>query len=226
MNWVTEFSPTRTQLKRMPSVNLDEVLCVQKLSYVKLSQDDITGLGCVGSSDPSLPWLLDRRLCLCLNLRRLNNPLQIKLRGPQVICLVLRPLLDLLWKPSGSKTTHVCHHCGVHPNCFKLYPQMLVSNRSSSLSQGHVPLLGELLKALSFVIQFRGVLFPLCLLVDVLGLTPLHFPSPRLKLVGEKGFLGVMSSFRVLYFQFFQSRVALLPLLYIIAFCHASFFCF
>ena len=63
-------------------------------------------------------------------------------------------------KPSSSKTTHVCHHGGVseytRSNCFKLFPHMRVSNRSHPLSKGSVPILGELLKALSFLTQFQG----------------------------------------------------------------------
>ena len=63
-------------------------------------------------------------------------------------------------KPSSSKTTHVCHHCGgsghTCPNCFKLFPHKRVSNRSHPLSKGSVPILGELLKALSFLTQFQG----------------------------------------------------------------------
>ena len=61
-------------------------------------------------------------------------------------------------KSSSSKITHVCHHCGAsghtRPNCFKLFPHKRVSNRSHSLSKGSVPILGELLKALSFLTQF------------------------------------------------------------------------
>ena len=61
-------------------------------------------------------------------------------------------------KPSNSKTTHVCHHCNAsghtRPNCFKLFPHKRVSNRSHPLSKGSVPILGELLKALSFLTQF------------------------------------------------------------------------
>ena len=63
-------------------------------------------------------------------------------------------------KHSNSKTTHVCHHCDVsghtRPNCFKLFPHKRVSNRSHSLSKGSVPILGELLKVLSFLTQFQG----------------------------------------------------------------------
>ena len=63
-------------------------------------------------------------------------------------------------KHSSSKTTHVCHYCGasghICPNCFKLFPHKRVSNRSHPLSKGSVPILGELLKALSFLTQFQG----------------------------------------------------------------------
>ena len=63
-------------------------------------------------------------------------------------------------KPSSSKTTHVCHHCGAsgqtRPDCFNLFPHKQVSNRSHPFSKGSVPILGELLKALSFLTQFQG----------------------------------------------------------------------
>ena len=63
-------------------------------------------------------------------------------------------------KPSSSKTTHVCHHCGAlghtRPNCFKLFSYKWVSNRSHPLYKGFVPILGELLKVLSFLTQFQG----------------------------------------------------------------------
>ena len=63
-------------------------------------------------------------------------------------------------KYSSSKTTHVCHHCGVSchtcPNCFKLFPHKRVSNRSHPFSKGFLPILGELLKVLSFLTQFQG----------------------------------------------------------------------
>ena len=63
-------------------------------------------------------------------------------------------------KPSKSKTTHVCHHCGAlghtRPNCLNLFPHKRVSNRSHPLSKGSIPILGELLKTLSFLTQFQG----------------------------------------------------------------------
>ena len=63
-------------------------------------------------------------------------------------------------KHSSSKTTHVCYYYGASghtcPNCFKLFPHKRVSNRSRLLSKGSVPILGELLKVLSFLTQFQG----------------------------------------------------------------------
>ena len=62
-------------------------------------------------------------------------------------------------KHSSSKTTHICHHCGAsghtRSNCFKLFPHKRVSKRSHPLSKGSVPILGELLKILSFLTQFQ-----------------------------------------------------------------------
>ena len=61
-------------------------------------------------------------------------------------------------KPSSFKTIYVCHHCGAsshtRPNCFKLFPPKQVSSTSHPLSKGSVPILGELLKDLSFLTQF------------------------------------------------------------------------
>ena len=79
-------------------------------------------------------------------------------------CSKLRSLSTFKVRPpsrkhSSSETTHVCHHCGVsshtRPNCFKLFPHKRVSNRSHPLSKGSIPILGELLKVLSFLTQFQ-----------------------------------------------------------------------
>ena len=63
-------------------------------------------------------------------------------------------------KPSSFKTTHVCHQYGASshtsPNCFKLFPHKRVSNKSHPLSKGYIPILGELLKTLSFLTQYQG----------------------------------------------------------------------
>ena len=80
-------------------------------------------------------------------------------------CLKLRSLSTSKIRPpsrkhSSSKTTNVCHHCGVsghtRPNYFKLFPHKRLSNSSHPLSKSSVPILGELLKVLSFLTQFQG----------------------------------------------------------------------
>ena len=79
---------------------------------------------------------------------------------PKLMSLSTSKVISPSRKPSSSKTSHVCHHCGVYghtcPNCFKLFPHKRVANRSHPLSTGSVPILSELLKVLSFLIQFQG----------------------------------------------------------------------
>ena len=80
--------------------------------------------------------------------------------GPKLRSLSTSKIRPPSRKPSSSKTTHVCHHCDASghtsPNCFKLFPHKQVSNRSHPLSKGYIPILGELLKILSFLTQFQG----------------------------------------------------------------------
>ena len=63
-NLKIELSQARTQIERMSSAKLDEVLSAQKPS------SDKTGLGYDVPQAPSLPWLLDQGLSLCHNLRK------------------------------------------------------------------------------------------------------------------------------------------------------------
>ena len=63
-NLEVELSQARTQIKRMSSAKLDEVLSTQKPS------SDKTGLGYAVSSSPPLPRLPDQRLSLCHNLKK------------------------------------------------------------------------------------------------------------------------------------------------------------
>ena len=81
----------------------------------------------------------------------------IRLNCPKLSTSKVRPPSR---KSSSSKATHVYHHCGgsshTRPNCFKLFSHKWVSNRSHPLSKGSVPILGELLKILSFLTQFQG----------------------------------------------------------------------
>ena len=65
-NLEVEHSQARTQIERMSSAKLDEVLSAQKPSF------DKTGLGYAVSSGP-FPRLLDQKLSLCLNLRKVIN---------------------------------------------------------------------------------------------------------------------------------------------------------
>ena len=63
-NLEVELSQARTQIERMSSAKLDEVLSAQKPSF------DNTGLGYAVSSSPSIPRLLDQGLSLCPSLRK------------------------------------------------------------------------------------------------------------------------------------------------------------
>ena len=62
-NLEVEHSQARTQIERMSSAKLDEVLSAQKPSF------DKTGLGYAVFSS-LFPQLLDQKLSLCLNLRK------------------------------------------------------------------------------------------------------------------------------------------------------------
>ena len=63
-NLEVELSQARTQIERMSSAKLDEVLSAQKPS------SDKSGLGYAVFSSPPLPRLLDQGLSLCPNLRK------------------------------------------------------------------------------------------------------------------------------------------------------------
>ena len=136
-NFEVELSQVRTQIERMSSAKLDEVLSAQKPSSNKI------GLGYAVSSSPSSSTASRSRTVFVPQFEKGDKGMKFK--------------TDL----SNSKSfvrPNVCHHCGVsghiHLNCFKLYPQKQVSKRSHVPSQGPTPLFGELLKVLSFLTQF------------------------------------------------------------------------
>ena len=113
MNLEVELSQARTQIERMSSAKLDEVLSAQKPSSNK------TGLGYVVSFSPSSSTASGSRTVFVPQFEKCNKG--------------MKSITDL----SNSKSfvrSHVCHHCGVfghiRPNCFKLYPQKQVSKRS------------------------------------------------------------------------------------------------
>ena len=105
-NVKVELSQARTQIERMSSTKLDEVLSAQKPS------SDKTGLGYVVSSGPFSSTAYGLRTVFVLQSEKGDKCMKSK-TGLANSKSFVRP--------------HVCHHCGVsghiHHNCFKLYPQ-------------------------------------------------------------------------------------------------------
>ena len=136
-NLEVELSQVRTQIERMFSVKLDEVLSTQKPS------SDKTGLDYAVSSGPSSTVSRSKTIFV-LQSEKSDKGMKSK-TNLTISKSFIRP--------------HVCHHCGVsghiRPNCFKLYPHKHLSKRSQVSSQGPTLLFGELLKALSFLTQFQ-----------------------------------------------------------------------
>ena len=137
-NLEVELSQARTQIERMSSVKLDEVLSAQKPSF------DKTGLGYAVSSNPSSSTASESRTVFVPQSEKCDKGMKSKTN---------------LTNFKSFVTPHVCHHCGIsghiRPNCFKLHPQKQVSKQSKASSQGPTPLFGELLKALSLLTQFQ-----------------------------------------------------------------------
>ena len=104
-NLVVKLSQARTQIERMSSAKLDEVLSVQKPSSNK------TGLGYVVSSGPFSSTASGSRTVFVPQSEKGNKG--------------MKPKINLANSKSFVRP-HVCHHCGVsgyiRPNCFKLYP--------------------------------------------------------------------------------------------------------
>ena len=137
-NLKVELSQAKTQIDRMSSAKLDEVLSVQK------SISDKTGLGYAVSFGHSSSTASRLRIVFVPQSGKCDKGMKSK--------------IDLVNSKSFVRPYN-CHHCGVfghiRPNCFKLYPQKQVSKRSQVSSQGPTPLFGELLKVLSFLTQFQ-----------------------------------------------------------------------
>ena len=109
-NLEVELSQARTQIKRMSSAKLDEVLSAQKPISDKI------GLGYAISSSPSFSMASRSKTIFVLQFKKGYKGMKSK--------------TDLANSKSFVRP-HVCHHCGVsghiRPNCFKLYPQKQVS---------------------------------------------------------------------------------------------------
>ena len=105
-NLEVELGQTRTQIKRMSSANLDEVLSAQKPSF------DKTGLGYTVSSSPSSSTASGSRTVFVPQSEKGDKGMKSKTN---------------LANSKSFVRPHVCHHCGIcgHicPNCFKLYPR-------------------------------------------------------------------------------------------------------
>ena len=115
-NLVVKLSQARTQIERMSSAKLDEVLSAKKPSSNK------TSLGYAVSSSPFSSMTSRSRKIFVPQYEKGNKGMKSK--------------IDLANSKSFVRP-HVCHHCGVsghiRPNCFKLYPHRQLSKRS------HVP---------------------------------------------------------------------------------------
>ena len=108
-----ELSQARTQIERMSSAKLDEVLSAQKPS------SDKTGLEYVVSSSPSSSMASGSRTEFAPQSEKGDKGMKSK---------------TVLANSKSFVRPHVCHHCGVsghiNPNCFKLYPHKQFSKRS------------------------------------------------------------------------------------------------
>ena len=104
-NLEVELSQARTQIERMSSAKLDEVLSAQKPS------SDKNGLGHAVFSSPFSSMASESRTVFMPQSEKGDKGMKFKTNFSNSKSFV---------KP------HVCHHCGVSrhicPNCFKLYP--------------------------------------------------------------------------------------------------------
>ena len=120
-NLEIKLNQARTQIERMSTAKLDEVLSAQKPSSDKI------GLGYAVSSSPSSFTTYGSKTVFVPHSEKGDKGMKSKIDLANSKSFV-RPHFR---KSSSSKTTHVCHYCGVsghiHPNCFKLYPHKQVS---------------------------------------------------------------------------------------------------
>ena len=118
-NLEVELSQARTQIERMSSARLDEVLSAQKPSFNK------TGLRYAVSSSPSSSMASRSRTVFVPQSEISDKGMKSK---------------TVLVNFKSFVRPHVCHYCGVsghiQPNCFKLYPHKHLSKRSQVSSQG------------------------------------------------------------------------------------------
>ena len=147
-NLEIELSQARTQIESLSSAKFDEVFSALKPS------SDKTGLRYAISSGPSSFTASGSKTVFMPQSEKGDKGMKSKNDLVNSKSFV-RPHSR---KSNSSKTTHVCHHCGIsehiRPNCFKLYSHKQVSKWLQVPSQGLTPLFGESLKVLSFLTQF------------------------------------------------------------------------
>ena len=148
-NLKVKLSQVKTQIERMSSARLDEVLSAKKPISDKI------GLGYAVSSGPFSSKASGSKTVVVPQSEKVDKGMKSKSDLANSKSFVRSHSK----KSSSSKTTYVCHHCGVSghicPNYFKLYHHKQMSRRLQVPSQGSTPLFGELLKALSFLTQFQ-----------------------------------------------------------------------
>ena len=168
-----ELFQVRAQLERTSSAKLDEVLGLQKSTY------DRTGLGYGLSSSNIASTSTTVFVSSSNNVEIESNDVKTDLtsenidNGKSILKAPLKQDKKEAKNPRAKKTSsqklkqkkqHLCHHCGVaghtRPNCYKwLATQqnngMIASGSQNQLQSSLAPL-GDLLKALMFLLNLNG----------------------------------------------------------------------
>ena len=168
-----ELFQVRAQLERTLSAKLDEMLGLQKSTY------DRTGLGYGPSSSNIASTSTTVFVSSSNNVEIESNDVKTDLtsenidNGKSILKAPLKQDKKEAKNPRAKKTSsqklkqkkqHLCHHCGVaghtRPNCYKwLATQqnngMIASGSQNQLQSSLAPL-GDLLKALMFLLNLNG----------------------------------------------------------------------
>ena len=168
-----ELFQVRAQLERTSSAKLEEMLGLQKSTY------DRTGLGYGPSSSNIASTSTTVFVSSSNNVEIESNDVKTDLtsenidNGKSILKAPLKQDKKEAKNPRAKKTSsqklkqkkqHLCHHCGVaghtRPNCYKwLATQqnngMIASGSQNQLQSSLAPL-GDLLKALMFLLNLNG----------------------------------------------------------------------
>ena len=168
-----ELFQVRAQLERTSSAKLDEMLGLQKSTY------DRTGLGYGPSSSNIASTSTTVFVSSSNNVEIESNDVKTDLtsenidNGKSILKAPLKQDKKEAKNPRAKKTSsqklkqkkqHLCHHCGVaghtRPNCYKWLAtqqnnSMIASGSQNQLQSSLAPL-GDLLKALMFLLNLNG----------------------------------------------------------------------